>query len=221
MATLQVQSREESRSADVRRLRSKGILPMALIVKGEGTKLVQAPQKEIRTALRSAGGAAVFGLTLDSGAKEMKVVIKDVQRDAISRGLIHLTLQEVKDDDVIRISVPITFHGEPDSVTKKKSSLMTPLVALEVFSKPADIPDHIHIDVSKMGENDKIVVSDLDLPSGVTTHLPPETVVVTTFHMRAVSLEAPTTEAAVEGEAPAEGAAAAPVEGEKKEPEKK
>lgn len=207
MATLQVESRERANSAEVRRLRTKGILPMALIVKGKGTRLVQAVRKEVRTALRSVGGAAVFNVSVDADPQEIKVVVKDVQRDSISRDVIHLTLQQVNDDDVIRISVPITFHGEPDCVTKKRSSLMTPLVALEIFAKPADIPDHLHVDVSKMEDNDKIVVGDIQLPNGVTTHVAADAVVATTFHMRAVALEA--TPAAGEGEAaPAEGAAA-------------
>lgn len=221
MATLQIQSRESANSAEARRLRTKGILPMALILKGQGTKLVQAQQKDVRSALRRIGGAAVFSVAVDSEPKERKVIIKDVQRDVISRGITHLTLQEVRDDEVIRISVPIKFHGEPDCVTKKKSSLMTPLVALEIHAKPADIPDHFHIDVSEMEEVDKILVSDIPLPAGVTTHVPADTVVVTTFHMRAVSLEVPSAAETVvpaEGEAaPAEGAAApAAKEGEAK-----
>ncbi len=201
MATLQVESRERANSAEVRRLRAKGILPMALIVKGKGTRLVQAVQKEVRFALRSAGGVAVFAVSVDSEPREIKVVIKDVQRDSISRNIIHLTLQEVKDDDVIRISVPITFHGEPDAVTKKRSSLMTPLVSLEIYAKPANIPDHIHVDLSNLTDNDKVVVGDLNLPEGVSTHVPVDAVVATTFHMRAVILEAPGAEVApVEGE---------------------
>lgn len=212
MATLQVESRERANSAEVRRLRAKGILPMALIVKGKGTRLVQAVQKDVRFALRSAGGVAVFAVSVDSEPREIKVVIKDVQRDSISRDIIHLTLQEVKDDDVIRISVPITFHGEPDAVTKKRSSLMTPLVSLEIYAKPANIPDHIHVDLSQLTDNDKVVVGDLKLPEGVSTHIPADAVVATTFHMRAVVLETPGAEAApvegvpVEGEIPLDAA---------------
>jgi large subunit ribosomal protein L25 len=189
---------------------------MALIVKGQGTRLVQASQKDVRAALRKAGGVAVFAVSVDSESKEIKVVVKDVQRDAISRGIVHLTLQEVRDDDIIRIAVPITFHGEPESVTKKKSSLMTPLVSLEIFAKPAAIPDHLHVDLSGMGEHDKIVVGDLKLPEGVSTHIPADAVVATTFHMRLVSIETPTAvgvpaegEAAAEGEEKPEGEAVA------------
>jgi large subunit ribosomal protein L25 len=208
MATLQVESRENASSRGVQRLRSKGVLPMALIVKGKGTKLVQAPQKDVKAALKKAGSAPVFGVSVDTEAQEIKVVIKDVQRDSISRDIIHLTLQQVNDDDVIRFNVPITFHGEPDSVTKKRSSLMTPLVSLEIYAKPGDIPDHLHVDLSKMEDNDKVVVGDIQLPNGVTTHVPEDAVVATTFHMRAVVLEA--TPAAGEAEAvAAEGAAAA------------
>lgn len=204
MATLQVQTREQTRSADVRRLRSQGILPIALIVKGEGTKLVQAPAKDVRAVLSGSAGSAVFGVSLGGDAKPIQVILKDLQRDSISRKVIHATFQEVRDDEVIRFSVPVIVDGEPDCVTKKRSSLQVNMTNLEIFAKPADIPESIHLDVSQLKDHDKIVVGDIKLPNGVTTHLPEDAVVVTTIVLRAVSLEAPSAEAA----APAEGEAA-------------
>ena len=212
MATLQVKTRESAKSAETGRLRKAGILPMALIEKGKGTRQIQASQKDVKATLRAAGGVPVFGVKLDDDGNEFKVVLKEVQRDIISRSIIHITLQEVKEDDVIRIAVPIHFQGEPESVTKKRSSLMTPMVQIEVHAKPGDIPRWIDVDVSKMEDNDKVVVGDLNLPEGVTTHVSDDAVVATTFHMRAVSLEVPSGEAA----AAAEGEAA---EGEAKEGE--
>lgn len=209
MATLQVTTRESGKSADVNRLRAKGILPMALIEKGKGTLLIQAPQKDVRSTLRSSGGVHVFSISLDKGP-DLKVVLKDVQRSVVERDIIHMTLQEVKDDDIIRINVPIHFVGEPESVTKKRSSLMTPMVQLEIFAKPADIPDHIQVDVSGLGDNDKVVLGDIKLPNGVSTHVADDAVVATTFHMRAVSLETTsTTEASTEGGEAGEAAAPA------------
>ena len=107
MSTLQVQSRERASSSDVRRLRARGILPMALIVKGQGTRLIQATIQDVRSAMQQSSGAAVFGVTLDRETRSIKVVVKDIQRDTISRNVVHMTLQEVKDDDMIRISVPV------------------------------------------------------------------------------------------------------------------
>ena len=214
MATLQVESREGATSAKVGRLRASGVLPMALIIKGQGTKLVQAQEKHVRTALKGSTGAAVYSLSLDSDPKEIKVVIKEVQRDPVSRDVIHLTLQEVRDDEMIRLPVPIAFHGEPDCVTKKRSTFMSPLMHLEIYAKPADIPDHVHVDISQMEDNDKVVVGDLKLPNGVTTHVAADTVVATTFHIRTVSLEVPTAETAAAPVVLEEGAEPLP-EGEK------
>jgi large subunit ribosomal protein L25 len=217
MATLQVKTRESAKSAEIGRLRKAGILPMALIEKGKGTRQIQAPQKDVKATLRAAGGVPVFGVQLDDSGSEFKVVLKEVQRDIISRNIIHITLQEVKEDDVIRIAVPIHFHGEPECVTKKRSSLMTPMVNIEVHAKPGDIPKWIDVDVSKMEDNDKVVVGDLKFPDGVTTHVSDDAVVATTFHMRAVSLEVPSGEAAAAAEGEAAEGEAKEGEGEKKE----
>lgn len=216
MATLQVQTREGANSAEVRRLRSKGILPMALIAKGQETRLIQAPMKEVRSVLQMAHGVPVFGVTLDSD-KAFKAVVKDVQRDSISRAVTHITLQEVKDDDMIKISVPVHTIGEPECVAKKKSSLVIAMSTIEIFAKPGDIPEAINVDVSKMGEHDKVVVSDIAFPAGVTTHASPDAVVVTTTILRAVSLEAPKEgEVAAGAEAAADGEAGAKESGDKK-----
>ena len=189
MAMLRVSSRERANSAEVRRLRAKGILPMALIVKGKGTRLVQAMQKDVRAALRNSHGAPVFDVSIDEEPKPINVVVKDVQRDVISRGIIHLTLQEVKEDDIIRIGVPIIVEGEPDAVNKRRSTMMTPMVTLEVYAKPNDIPKKIVLDASELGDNDKIVVGDVVLPEGVETHVPADTVLVTTSPIRIVEEE--------------------------------
>lgn len=189
MATLQVSSRERANSAEVRRLRAKGILPMALIVKGKGTRLVQASQKDVRTALKSSNGSPVFDVSIDEEPKPVNVVVKEIQRDTISRGIIHLTLQEVKEDDIIRISIPVIVTGEPDAVNKRRSTMTATLVTLEVYAKPADIPENVVLDASELGDNDKISVCDVTLPEGVETHVPGDTVLVTTTPIRIVEEE--------------------------------
>ena len=217
MATLHVQSRERANSAEVRRLRKKGILPMALIVKGKGTRLVQATASEVRSTIRSAGGVAVFGLDVDGESRQMNVVIKDVQRDVISRAVVHLTLQEVKEDDIIKMQVPVIIEGEPEAVKQRESTLLVPLVMIEVQAKPGDIPASITLDVSGMGPNDKIVIGDVEFPEGVVSIHPDDAVIVTTAPAKVVSLEVPVAEGeeavveeeVAEGEELAEGEEAA------------
>lgn len=189
MTKLQVESRERASSAEVRRLRLKGILPMALIEKGKGTRLIQAQQKAVGTVLRQSKGVAVFGLSVDTEAREINVVVKDVQRDSISRGIIHLTLQEVKEDDVIRMRIPIVTVGEADAVKNHRSTMMIPLMSLEVLAKAADLPENFTLDVSELGDNDKITVGDISLPAGVTTNVAKDMVVVTTSPIRIVEEE--------------------------------
>ena len=215
MAKLQVESRERASSAEVRRLRSKGILPMALIEKGKGTRLIQAQRKAVGNVLRQSKGVAVFGLSVDTEPKEISVVVKDVQRDAISRGIIHLTLQEVKEDDVIRMRIPIVTVGEADAVKNHRSTMMIPLMSLEVMAKASDLPENFTLDVSELGDNDKITVGDIVLPEGVKTNVAADMVVVTTSPIRIVE-EEPEVKldehgepiVAVEGEEGEEGAAA-------------
>ena len=82
---------------------------------------------------------------------------------------------------------------------------------------PGNIPVALELDASALNIGDQLHASDLPIPSGVVTHLDPETVVAQVAAPRVVVEEEVEGEAAEgeEGEAPAaEGAAAAGSSGE-------
>ncbi len=206
MATLQAQTREQMSSAESQRMRKSGFLPMAVVGHGKETRLIKAALTDIRTVLHESRGAAVFGLTLDEAAKPMNVVVKQIQRDPVSRKVTHLTLQEVRSTDKIRISVPVVVTGEPESVKQGECTLMTPMNSVEVHAQVSKLPDEITVDASGLAAREAIHVSDLVAPEGVEFLTPGESVVVATVVLRQT--------AEAEEEAPAEGAAEGAAEAE-------
>ena len=77
------------------------------------------------------------------------------------------------------------------------------MFTLTINALPADIPSGIEVDISELTIGGQVRVSDLSLPSGVTTDIEPETAVAIGQPPRVVVEE----EVAVEGEGE-EGAAA-------------
>lgn len=187
MATLQVESRDKSSSAAVQRLRNDGILPMAILSKTNGTVMVKAERKAVHDLIQSIEGLNIFDVKIDEG-DSTKVILKDVQRDPVSRRVTHLSLQEVSGDDVIRVNIPIRVEGTPVSVTKRSATLMIPKNEVEVKGKVNELPDEILVEVSNMGQNDRIIISDLSESYGTVEFLTsPETVLATTKQLRGMA----------------------------------
>jgi len=211
MATLQVEVREQASSAEVNRLRLNGIMPMALITKKGGTRLIQAPNSALKEVISQTKGLVMFDV--EEGNNKVRVVMKDVQRHPSTRRVIHMTVQEVLDTDTIKVPIPVHIVGEPEAVTKKSATLIVPMNQIDIQAVVSDLPDAITVDVSGLAQNDKITVGDLTLPKGVTALNSPDAVIASTKQLRGMSdLDSGTGEEAEEGAEGAEGTADAPTE---------
>jgi large subunit ribosomal protein L25 len=106
-------------------------------------------------------------------------------------------------DVAIRVTVPIHTVGEARGVKVDGGILESVIRAISVECLPGDIPERIDVDVSGLGINQSLRVSDIQIPPKVKVLDAPDQVVV---HVVAVKEEA----APTAGAAPAaEGEAAA------------
>lgn len=175
---------------------------MALIAKGGVTQKVQADRVAARTLFNDITGVAIFDVDVE-GTKS-KVIMKDVQRDPVSRQVTHLTVMEITNEDVVKVSIPVVVEGTPVAVTKRAATLMVPMNQLTIKAKVKDLPDQILVDAANLGQNDKIVVGDLKYGDKVEFLHSDQTVLASTKQLRGMtSLES---DAALgEGEEGAEG----------------
>jgi large subunit ribosomal protein L25 len=139
------------------------------------------------------------------------VLLKELQRDPVTRRHVHFDLFAVDLTARLDVEVPLHFVGTPKGVALD-GGVMEPLLrTLEVSCMPLAIPESISVDVSNLAIGDAIHVRDLTLPPDVALKTEVDATVV---HVVAPRLEEEPVAAAaapVEGEAvPAEGEAAAP-----------
>ncbi len=78
------------------------------------------------------------------------------------------------------------------------------LHSIEVFCRPADLPERLELDISGLGLGDAVHVSDLTLPEGVETHTDADVVIAMVAEPRVA--------ATAEGEEETAGAAPAAAE---------
>src|SRR2546430_2511853 len=163
---LVVQNRAILGSAESRRLRRQGLVPGVLYGR-EQPVAISIIERDLRSALTTRGGLnAVLDVVVEGG-KTHSSVLKEYQQDPV-RGLItHVDLQEVRLDQPIHATVPLTLHGEPVGV-KEGGVLSQVTNELNVEALPMEVPEHLEVDVSELGIGDSLRLSALSVPAGVT-----------------------------------------------------
>jgi large subunit ribosomal protein L25 len=195
-------SRSDRGKNAARRLRREGFVP-GIVYGGKGDNVaIAVDPKSLQKVLRSeAGRNAILKLDI-SGAGATNAILKGWQVDPIKETFLHADFYRIAMDVAIRVTVPIQVRGEARGVKVDAGILELIMREIEVECLPGDIPEHIDIDVSDLGLNGALRVSDLPASAKVKILEAADQVVV---HVVSVKEEAaaPTAGVAAEGEAAA------------------
>jgi large subunit ribosomal protein L25 len=91
-------------------------------------------------------------------------MLKDISFDPITDRPTHFDLQGVAANEAIRVEVPVVLVGQAVGV-RNGGVVDFALHKLEVECMPANLPEHIEVDITNLNVNDSIHVSDLNLPN--------------------------------------------------------
>ena len=201
---LQVTQRDVLGSAESRRLRRSGLVP-GILYGRERPVAISIPERALRAALTTEGGLnAVLDVVVeDAGGKVHPSVLKEFQRDLVRGVITHVDLQEVRLDQPIHATVPVSLVGDSAGV-KEGGVLSQVTIEVNVEALPMEVPQHLDLDISSLGIGDSARLDSLHVPEGVKLLDDPDTVIASvTFATR---VEEPEAGEAAEGEA-APGAA--------------
>ena len=198
----------------VRFLRRQGIIPVHLFGHNVESLALQCDEVQLKRVLARAGKTKLISLKLDRGKKSRDVVIREIQRDMRTGGLLHMDLYQIKMTEKIRVEVPIIVVGEAPALKSKENMLLHELSSLTVECLPGDIPANVKVDMNSLTEREQTIrVGNVILGDEVAILNDPELVVVKIGSRPKVDVE----EAAVAAEA-AEALGEAPLpEGQAKE----
>ena len=104
--------------------------------------------------------------TFEAGDKDLngiKAIKKSTQYHKASRLPIHMDFFSLDMTKAIRVYVDILFKGVPKGVKEEGGVLNTVLRQVEIECLPNDIPPSIEMDISNLGLNDNLHVSDIKL----------------------------------------------------------
>ncbi|MCD6359191.1 MAG: 50S ribosomal protein L25 [Dehalococcoidia bacterium] len=182
----------------VKMLRRKGITPAHIYGSRVKSLPLQVDTHSLEDILRRAGSTSLISLFIDDAKRSHKVMIADVQRDAISDELIHVDFQQVRMTHAVTVEVPLRFVGESPVAKSATVKLLKNMMAVSVECMPDNIPSSIDVDISHLDEaNPTICVKDVDMPDGAKAVTNAESLVIKVYKPR---LEVEETEA-IEGAA--------------------
>ncbi len=155
-----------------RRLRREGKVPAILYGGGRPPRNLAFDHNRVIQQLENESFYSSV-LSVKVGDKEQAVILKDLQRHPAKRQVMHMDLQRIREDEEIRMNVPIHFLNEDIAVGVKQgggkvSHLMTDV---EVVCLPKYLPEYLEIDIADVELNEMRYISDIPLPEGVTIPL--------------------------------------------------
>jgi large subunit ribosomal protein L25 len=151
-------------------------------------------------------------LNLRVGDQTQAAILKDVQRHPFKNAIVHIDFQRVEDNEKIRIRIPLHFKGEAVAPgVKSQGGIVSHMrTDVELACLPKDLPEFIEVDISGLGLNESIHLSQLKVPEGVVlVELAKEDAAVVAIHSPRAEEPEPTAAAAAGAPAAAEGAPAA------------
>jgi large subunit ribosomal protein L25 len=157
----QARPAEEARTKNAaRRVRRSGLIPAVVYgAKKESVSVTVNPKQIARILHSESGHNTVFDLKL--GPEQTKAMIVDWQYEPVKGTLMHIDLKRIAMDQALRVEVPVQLTGVPEGVKTQGGILEQMLREVAIECLPADIPDHIELDVTPLVFGQVLRVSDL------------------------------------------------------------
>lgn len=193
----------------------KDIIPAVIYGHGIDSQSLKLNKIKFEKIFDEAGESNL--ISLNFGGEDMKVLVKDTQRNVLNHSITHVDFYKVNMKEKVVAEIPLNYIGESKAVKEFGGMLNMDLDAVEVECLPGDLVDHIDVDISVLATfDDAIRIADLKLPANVVATANPEEMVASVKEPKVIE-EEPVVAADTEvkaGEEKKEG-------GEKKEEEKK
>jgi len=161
-ATLEATARDTFGKNEARRTRREGRVP-AVLYGGDGKAAtpIAVPPKALLKILHSESGQNTLISLKLAGAGDTRVLVKDFQIDPVTHEVLHADFYRIAMDRVLQVTIPVTVHGEPKGVKQQGGILEFIRREIVIECLPADIPEHVDVDVSELMLHQGVRVRDI------------------------------------------------------------
>jgi large subunit ribosomal protein L25 len=166
-ASLNATPRTDTGKGVARTLRRNGQVPGVIYGHAREAQPLAVPARELDRLLGSiAAESTVVELSLDG--RTSRTLIREIQRHPFKRMILHVDFQELVAGEKVVVRIPLVLVGTPEAVRSAGGVLDQTMRELEIEVDPANMPNHIDVDVTNLALGHSIHVRDLQVPAGVT-----------------------------------------------------
>lgn len=148
--------RENVGKKDARDLRLQGKVP-CVVYGGEKEIRFYA---EVKDLIELFNKPEVCFVELDINGQKVKTVPQEVQFHKVTDTMLHVDFLELRNDRPISMAVPLVLTGNSVGVLKG-GKLLKRMRRLRLRALPADMPESIVVDITKLDIGDEVKVKDL------------------------------------------------------------
>jgi len=165
-ASLAAEPRNETGKGAARKLRAAGRVPAVIYGHNREPQGLSVNARELTRLLEHiAAGSTVVELD-GLAAAGTRTLIREIQRHPLKRHIVHVDFQELVAGEKVSVSCPLVFVGTPLGVREQGGLAEEIMRQVQISVDPANIPNHIDVDVSGVTIGHPVHVSDLKLPEG-------------------------------------------------------
>ena len=201
--TIKGTKRESVGKKETKALRNAEKVPC--VIYGSGNTIhFSAEEKAFRNLIYTPN---VYTATIElEGGESFNTILQDIQFHPVTDKILHIDFYQLSDDKEVTMNIPVVLAGKSPGVSVGGSLRFTNR-KLKVKALPANLPDQIDADISKLKIGDKLFISEL--ASEDFTFLHPDNTVVVQVRMArtVVEVNEEVAEEVVEGEATEETSA--------------
>ncbi|CAN5752367.1 50S ribosomal protein L25/general stress protein Ctc [soil metagenome] len=162
-ATLQAEKRATRGKNEARRLRAAGRIPAVVygVEKGKAIEISVDPKILSRILHSDSGANTLISLQGLEGAADARVLVKEYQLDPIHHKMLHADFYQVAMDKKLIVTVPIVLKGEAKGIKQQGGVVDFVNREIEIEVLPADIPEHIDVDITELMLGQGVRVRDV------------------------------------------------------------
>lgn len=162
--SIPVQPRADMSKAATKQLRRDGKVP-AILYGENGSQSILVDYADAKKVLFTAD---TYIVQLDVDGKTKNTIVREAQYHPVTDKIMHIDFLEVVDGKAIEVVLPLRTVGTPKGVITG-GRLMQKMRKLKVKGVPAELPEFIEVDVTKLALGQSIKVGDLKTGLQITS----------------------------------------------------
>ena len=165
MEKLNANIRLKDSAHSAKKSRVKGLVPGVLYGKELQNTLFEIGDLELEAHISKNGEHGTIDINIEG--KDYNTLIKEIQRDPVSRKIIHMDLEGLSNSKKVITEIPIHFSGAK-KIVNQGSIVQKEKTSIKVECDSENIPPYFNIDISTLKRGEPFRVCDVEFGSEIS-----------------------------------------------------